>query len=116
MWKYFGVNNHANLQVIYENSGGQTEENYKEPHNSHCPRSRPEPRTSQIQVTAITLWANLLREPKDLLFMGGGGFHKGLTCFMKSALVGLPYWYEGKCMLTHVQVEMHTKLIKGLKG
>ena len=114
MWKYLEVNSHAYLQVIYGNSGGQTEENHEEPYNSHCPGQDLNQEYTKYKSQPL-LFKLISSERLRSCSSWGRGILKGLTCFMKSTLVGLPYWYEGKCMLAHVEVEMHTKS-KDLKG
>jgi len=86
MWKYLEVNSHVFLQVIYGNSGGQTEENHKEPHNSQdLNQEHPKYKSQPLLFELIT------SERLMTCSSWGRGILKGLACFMKSTLVGLPY-------------------------
>jgi len=67
MWKYLEVNSHTYLQVIYGNSGGQTEENHKEPHNSHCPGQDLNQEHPKYKSQPL-LFELIPSEVKDLLF------------------------------------------------
>jgi len=89
MWKYLEVNNHANLQVIYGNSGGETDENHKEPHNGHCP-GQDLNQDLPTYESQLLIFEQICSE-RLRTCSSWGGILKGLTRFMKSTLVGLPY-------------------------